>query len=359
MLRVVARVTPRRLCNVRLDCVQRRLTPTKHASDRYFCVAKAGSVQQDSTIGLFGLKSLQQPSDFDVLVTSAVDSINNVRKFLRSNPSLPASETLALLDTISVELCTVLDAAEFCRNVHQSEEFKAGAESAFELLSHFMHELNGDDLLYRRLESVKNGPEWSALSEEEKLFTENLRLEFQAEGIHLSGDAKQLAMHQRAEVVNSETLFSQNINRASSVEALVEVGPFKDRDEMLQLKAWITPYLGVSADKLTATEENSFVASKQKGIVSALLGNISEAPVRKQLWHQAHLHPSNNMEPLGALIKSRQALARSLGYESYAHKVRWFSSICSSVIKSNYNSYLCDTHSNRLCTIRPSNYPRK
>lgn len=326
MFRTVTRAVSHRLYNGLLIDSKRNAAITKQICGRCLSVAKVTVPAEDSSIGLFGLKSLQKPGDFDVMVNTAVSSINNVRSYLRSNPSLPASQTLALLDTISVELCTVLDSAEFCRNVHKLAEFKAGAESAFELLSHFMHELNGDDLLYRRLESVKNGPEWSTLTEEEKLFTENLRLEFQAEGIHLSGKAKQLAMQQRAEVVNSETVFGQNINRASSVEALVEVGPFKDRDEMLQLKAWITPHLGIPEDKLPAASDASFVATKQKGIVNALLGNISEEPVRKQLWHQAHLHPNNNIEPLGALIKSRQALARSLGYESYAHKVRF--SLC-------------------------------
>jgi len=253
------------------------------------------------------------------MVQQAVKSINSVRQYLRANPSLPASPTLSLLDTISVELCTVLDAAELCRNVHRSEDFKAGAEQAFETLSHFMHELNGDDLLYLRLKSVRNGAEWSNLSAEEKLFTENLSLEFEADGIHLSGAAKERAMQQRADVVNSETIFAQNLNKQST--ELVEVGPFADQQEMLQLKAWITPHLSVPADKLPTPGPSSFFATKQKGIVAPLLANITEDAVREGLWHKAHLHPSNNIEPLGALIKSRQVLARTLGYESYAHKV--------------------------------------
>lgn len=167
------------------------------------------------------------------------------------------------------------------------------------------------------------GPEWAHLSEEQVLFTENLSTEFEAEGIHLAGDDVKLnaLQHARNEVMQSETAYSQILN-ANGVDkaSVIAVGPFLDNDEFQHLKSWVKQY--VNQDWLPAESKGKyFAASKKSSIVNGLIGNISEEAVRKKLFRDSYHHPASNIEHLGALIKSRQTLARCLGYESYAHKV--------------------------------------
>ena len=181
-----------------------------------------------------------------------------------------------------------------------------------------MHQLNADESLHRRLKSIAEGADWKKLSEEERLFTENMRLEFEADGIHLSKALRDLTLQLRSEVVNSETTFSQNLHsRGLDGEALIQVGPFSNPNELNQLRSWTSQYVeqeeGSEASKC-------FTASKDRRIANSLLASVSEQPVRRRLWLDSHLHPISNAEPLGGLIKSRQALARALGYPSYAHK---------------------------------------
>lgn len=274
--------------------------------------------------GLFGLPSgVKNEADFVKQAEGTQQSIDSIVQYMKNNPNLAAAESLSLLDSLSAELCSVLDAAELCRNVHQSDSYKQGAEDAFERMSHCLHRLNSDDTLYKKLQSIMKSKEWSSLSEEQVLFTENLSTEFEAEGIHLAGDSEKLSalQHVRNEVMLSETAYSQVLNSNTIDKAsAVAVGPFGDQEEMQHLKSWVKQY--VSQDWLPVeSKDKYFVASKKNSIVNGLIGNISEERVRKQLFLDAYHHPSANIEHLGSLIKSRQALARCLGYESYTHKV--------------------------------------
>jgi len=61
-----------------------------------------------------------------------------------------------MMDSISNEVCSVIDAAELCRNVHPGSEWRQSAETAFEILSTFIHKLNADTNLYMILKMILN-----------------------------------------------------------------------------------------------------------------------------------------------------------------------------------------------------------
>jgi Zn-dependent oligopeptidase len=62
-----------------------------------------------------------------------------------------ARRTLLLLDAVSSEVCSVIDAAELCLQVHEDEEHRAQAAHATQVLSGLIHALNADIELYNAL----------------------------------------------------------------------------------------------------------------------------------------------------------------------------------------------------------------
>jgi hypothetical protein len=158
--------------------------------------------------GLFGIKNLCDPDDFQKLTSIAIENIQSIRKFiaqtnissrssssslslssssLSSSLSVPSSSIknnnyssshinanttsnnnnnedekisihpslcLLLLDEISCQLCGIIDVAELCRNIHTSDKYKFEAEATFDQLSKVIHQLNNDDTLYQRLLSI-------------------------------------------------------------------------------------------------------------------------------------------------------------------------------------------------------------
>jgi mitochondrial intermediate peptidase len=280
------------------------------------------------------LEGLLEPNDFDVLVEKALSSMKATRKYLKDHPNLTPPQTLTLLDSISSDFCGVIDAAELCRNVHSSLEYKHSAEKAFEKLSVYMHDLNADDSLNKRLQDISSNPElWESLTEEEKLFVKNMADEFESEGIHLQGQLKELAMQLRLHVVGCETAFSQQLVSNNIADASkVHVGPFSDSEKMVHLQQWAAqhveqiPHPSVShsgspaASASASASQCYFTACTDRRIVSALLNSIDDSAVRKNLWLDSYHHPAANIHAFGGLLKNRSLLAKALGYESFAHK---------------------------------------
>jgi intermediate peptidase len=280
-----------------------------------------------SAEGLFGLQQLKSCQDFPTMARKTIESIEMTKSFLQTHPNLAASDSLALLDGISADLCAILDSAELCRNVHQSDAFKQAAEEAFETLSIYMHKLNADDSLHGRLQTIMESTSWPSLTVEEQLFTENLRHEFESDGIHLAGKLRELLLRVKEEVGMCETQYSQLLHGKTVAHstALVSVGPFESAEEAAHLRSWVAQYVPqqpVGAAATDNADQSRFItASKDRRIVSPLLSSIDHEPLRKQLWDESYHYPTENIVPLGQLIKSRQQLATTLGYESYVHKV--------------------------------------
>jgi intermediate peptidase len=288
------------------------------------CLASATVTSAE---GLFGLQQLKGSQDFPIMARKTIESIETTKTFLQSQPNLAASDSLALMDGISADLCAILDSAELCRNVHQSDAFKQAAEEAFETLSIYMHKLNADDSLHGRLQTIMESTSWPSLTVEEQLFTENLRHEFESDGIHLAGKLRELLLRVKEEVGMCETQYSQVLHGKTVAHptALVSVGPFESAEEAAHLRSWVAQYVPqqpVGAAATDNADQSLFItASRDRRMVSPLLSSIDHEPLRKQLWDESYHYPTESIVPLGQLIKSRQQLAKTLGYESYVHKV--------------------------------------
>ena len=196
-------------------------------------------------VGVFGVVGLHKPSDWGRLTRRAIKRCDQLRARLRDVPGTAtsaeaASTQLLMLDGISNAVCSVIDAAELCRNVHVEGEWRDAAEESFAELSAYIAELNTDTALYRVLDVITEGQcaEGSDrvvdrggctssssssssvlddLSEEERRFAHLLKSEFERDGIQLPDEARAQLRGLNEAVVALETQFSRNVTIAGSM----------------------------------------------------------------------------------------------------------------------------------------------
>lgn len=266
--------------------------------------------------GLFGLSALQEPGDFIKLSEKAMNRVDVLRNDIKV--SLGASypeETLLALDSVSNEVCSVIDAAELCRHVHDDQEWRTQAEKSFWMLSTFIHSLNGDSALYKKLADVVNTPSsYTSLSEESKIFAKDLMKEFESEGIHLNATDRECIMDLHGKVVAQETLVMQNISSEVDVSVTFPVGPL-DHSDASSVRAYLANFTPQPTD---LSMLHCPVCPRIGGM---LLSRASSPALRGHVWHGVRRAPTANVAAVGGLVRTRHELARALEYESYAHKV--------------------------------------
>jgi Zn-dependent oligopeptidase len=101
------------------------------------------------------------------------------------DPTILSQQTFELFDQISNEICSVIDPAELCRNIHSDSEYRQAANEAFHHLSKYINELNSDVRMYDRLAGIMKENERILLTDEEKIFGWDMLLEYETDGIHI------------------------------------------------------------------------------------------------------------------------------------------------------------------------------
>ena len=264
--------------------------------------------------GLLGLAAFKSAADFPLLAEEVAKRCEQLREevFIETDPL----RALLLLDQISNEVCSVIDVAEFCRIAHDDPEYREKAEEAFLTLSMFIHSLNTDESLYSTLQHIVDTDTiFSNLPREHQLFAKDLKAEFESGGIHLRGDARDAAMLLQGDVVAAETKFLQDTSKDDNNSHFM-IGPFLTDQDHLRFKSWI----GQFVEQPKNIPEATILCSSNRRITGTLLKSLDEEKLREMVWRNMINEPNNNKENLGHLIKNRQALSKSLGYESFSHK---------------------------------------
>ena len=162
-------------------------------------------------------------------------------------------------------------------------------------------------------------------------------------GIHLKN--KDITLRLQSIVNKYETQFSQNINDVNhsnnnydndddddntssygdnsnnidnSARNEILIGPFQnyDHEQMLQVKNWLSSYITQNNDN-----NSKFITiNSNRRIVNTLLQTINNSKLRKQIYIRTYHKTNKNIKNFGGLIKSRQILAKHLGYSSYLDK---------------------------------------
>lgn len=279
--------------------------------------------------GLFTIAGLHQPHDFIELAKQAMNrcdairySLHHHQLLLADDDSMNSVETtrhvLIELDSISNHICSVIDAAELCRCVHSSEQWRICAEGAFELLSDYMADLNTDSHLYDVLcQSIASPHVFHQLTEEEQRFATLLKAEFERDGIHLSTMERKHIKHLQTEITQLETRFSSNITRHKKY---FPVSPAKDVYQILPrhiIQEFVPPQ---QQDNVNGGESTAVTLSSDSQLVNSILKYSSNPELRKQVYMEAHTACPENLQVLEELRKVRHDLAVTLGFNSYAER---------------------------------------
>jgi len=113
------------------------LPPSSSFSTSFFSTQAPATTS--ASVGVFGVPGLHRPADWAALASHAIARCDAYRAELaayngKTSPEA-APRQLLLLDGVSNAVCSVIDAAELCRNVHASHEWRVAAEDAFEHLA--------------------------------------------------------------------------------------------------------------------------------------------------------------------------------------------------------------------------------
>lgn len=271
---------------------------------------------------LFGCKGLYSSSDMSKLTIQANERVNELvdklehlaeNKLHLSNPQ----HALYLLDSVSNELCAVVDVSELCRNIHDDEVFRNSAEEAFSDLMSSIHTLNALTSIYNIINDIYCASEaFQKLSDEEKMFVFDMKTEYEAEGITLPHELKSTLLNLQNEIVAIETSFLNNCNTDHS---LFELGNIPSHN-LPHLRTWIESFVPQRPFDDTKSMKSSIVCTSSKRVSMSLLKSLQSDSTRESLWYQIWFEPYQNMAVLGALIQKRQALSALLNKPSFAHK---------------------------------------
>ena len=289
---------------IRPSCYQRLLVATI-----------SSSISKD--IGLFSIPHLKQPSDFAKLASQAMSTCDSLRQTLRNGLETPvdntqrALEVLYMLDSISKEVCNVIDAAELCRCVHTVDQWKESASHAFSLLSDYIGQLNADTALYEALTNVTKSPVYRTLSEEQQRFAALLKTEFERDGIHLPTNSREEVRLLQSHVVQLETLFQQNITNTLkyfdvNAQWVEEVIPRDVVEENIPQSA--------------TRRESDLTLSTDSSFSNALLRYSPNPTLRRAIYMETSTSCPENLQVLDALCNLRHEVSVKQGFESYADR---------------------------------------
>lgn len=272
--------------------------------------------------GLFSLALLRQPTDFVTAATTAMAHGNLLRQTLTEQLDLPltnrrqALEILHLLDDISKTVCNVIDAAELCRNVHSSRQWRSSAENAFSILSDYINELNADTQLYRAVTRVIQTKDlFAQLSGEEQRFATLLQAEFERDGIHLPDEPREQVRQMRNHLTQIETLFTSNITHSRK---LFDV----NATAVNQIIPTSTIASVVPQSEAASHPTNNLVTLSSEAALANTILKYSENPaLRKQVYLETVTNCPDNLAVLDAMIQTRHDVSVAMGFSSYADRI--------------------------------------
>ncbi|KAM3576399.1 hypothetical protein VYU27_001749 [Nannochloropsis oceanica] len=276
--------------------------------------ARTSSTSIPLNPGLFGVVGLRRPEDFLRLARESIRRCEEIKYNLMTWKVPPGVETIRDMDAMSNTLCIAIDAAELARNVHHEAAWREAAEEAFIGLSEYIHELNTDVGLYQAVRAVVENPLVVAtLSEEEKRTAQLLKAEFESSGIHLPAAERQEVRALLNEIISLETMFSNNVIlgrrsfQVSKAELIAQMPSDVIQNVILPLQPPHQP-----SHLLTLTTDTA--------VSNAVLRYARDENLRRRMYQEVNTSPHENLDVLSRLVKGRDALARKLGFPSYAHR---------------------------------------
>eukprot|EP00887_Chlorella_sp_A99_P005743 scaffold1.g5743.t1 len=321
---------------------------------RCFQRAAAHARWKSTATGFAGMAAIQQPGDWQRATAEAVAECTELVQRVVITP--PSAATVQLLDDISDTLCQVLDAAEFCRNVHAAPEWRAAAQQTCIDLGTYVHDLNTHYGIYSALVHALDGHarraaaaqgragggapprrrRWAAwlhaggagargegsgegsgasssggqledgFCEETVLVGRMLRRDFERYGVHLDGEARDRIGFQ----------FTQNILDPAQYGEM-EVDYYSQSAALQRLPHSVQRKLLPVVDSGSGRVRGLAVPGDSH-LLNAIMSHSSDEGLRRQAFMAYHQQPASNAKLLDRLVLGRHEIARIMGHESYA-----------------------------------------
>ncbi|KAL4424571.1 hypothetical protein ABPG77_009155 [Micractinium sp. CCAP 211/92] len=294
--------------------------------------------------GFAGIPGLARPRDWNVLARDAIAQCEAlVDEVVRAPPS---AAVVRLLDNISDTLCQVLDAAEFCRNVHADKEWREHAQQVCVDLSGYVQELNTHFGIYsalvRSLEQhdaaagaaaaaaagaagrgaaalagavPRTAPGGGGFTPEALLVGRMLRRDFERYGVHLPGERRDrmAALVQRGHQLGMA--ITQNVVDPRQLGTLELRGPLAAAAQQLPL-ALQKKFRPLAPDG--GGLPGGLLAPADTPTLHALMRGARDERLRRAAFEACQRQPGANLAALDALVEARHEVAALMGFPSYA-----------------------------------------
>jgi mitochondrial intermediate peptidase len=279
-----------------------RLAPTALRTGRLWTASSSPSHP-----GQFALPGLHAPSDWSRIATQCLQRCEVAADAIRGRRASPSAETLQLFDDLSDDICTVLDAAELCRNVHPNPEFARAADEAYGTVSRMTVGLNADRALYEPLQCLRESS--VPLSDEQRTMLSSIQLDFERGGINLPASER----NRVAELQNrANALGAQFVSNAASATAFVRA----DLSKLRGLPGHVLRRMPRAHHSL----QHVLIPAGDPVIAPLVMKSVDDSDIRRQLFLAENSRCAGvNLPVLDELLTSRHELATLLGAEGYAH----------------------------------------
>ncbi|KAI8902713.1 hypothetical protein BC833DRAFT_228301 [Globomyces pollinis-pini] len=268
--------------------------------------------------GLFGYDGLDKPQG---LIKAAAACIQQatfiVEQVCNADSPDELRKTIKRTDTISDILCSVLDSAEFIRNVHPDSQFVDAANTVSQALNTFLSQLNTHQGLFKALHKTINHPEISKdLSEQERKVATLLLLDFEKSGIDMPLEQRKRFIELNDMILKAGQTFCENSLPSQKIVSF--------EDPYRTLEGTPSPILDAlcraTKSNITKSRKNmKAVIPTQSEIAQIIMGSAKSELARRDLFLAINSGSREQVQVLEEMLIKRGELASLLGKKSYAH----------------------------------------
>jgi intermediate peptidase len=261
------------------------------------------------------VQGLQSAADFARL-TDELEA-----RLMRSSAELYAPDGAArrgfrgdmqLIDSMSNDVCALVDAAELCRNVHPRAEWVAAANACYQRGLEMLMRLNTDARLLPKLRELQTHAARSPdTTEEERRILQSFELDLRVTGYHLPMQTRTEVHNIQRRIDALQMEYLQNLAGAS-VQATVSPA-----SALKSLPAGFDAYVALGH----AAGAGRVQVSVDESFLNAALKYVRDEGVRRELFrafYGSHMS-SRNAALLEDLANLRAKWARLVGFETFAH----------------------------------------
>ncbi|KAJ2827452.1 Mitochondrial intermediate peptidase [Coemansia erecta] len=236
-------------------------------------------------------------------------------RVLSAESATERRQIVKCLDQLSDALCRVMDVAELVRQVHPDSSWQAAAEAVYGEMLEYMNGLNTNVGLYVKLVEAMDDPAISRdFSAVEREVARSFRRDFERSGIHLEATAHarfvelSSRIHERSRVfLRSQTLVPTDTVAVPADQ--LRTLPAAVVTEMMQTHSVRTQSDGVAVIDVVPDD----------WAAQYVLRDCEDARVRKDVYCAWQRGAPAAVQALEGLLEDRLALARTVGFESFAH----------------------------------------